>query len=78
VGIGGTCFVVGGTIGIVQGGDYLLTEIEMWQERKRLDLSDYGIDAEGDDSENTTVVDDEVNGKEKSPNVTKKPVAMTI
>ncbi|CAB9496198.1 expressed unknown protein [Seminavis robusta] len=36
VGIGGTCFVAGGTYGIVQCGDYLWTEWEMSQEKKRL------------------------------------------
>lgn len=40
VGIGGTCFVVGGTACVVQGGDYVWTEIEMWHERKRLEHPD--------------------------------------
>ena len=38
VGIGGTCFVIGGTAAVVQGGDYLCTELEMWHERKRLEV----------------------------------------
>jgi hypothetical protein len=36
VGIGGTCFVVGGTVGFVKGGDYLWTEVEMMVEKRRL------------------------------------------
>ena len=70
VGIGGTCFVVGGTFACVQGGDYLWTEVEMWQERKRLDLSyvdDYEVQEEEEEMMN------ENRGSEaKKP----KPVAM--
>jgi hypothetical protein len=49
VAIGGTCFVVGGTAAFVQGGDYLCSEIEMWQERRRLEIP--GIDEDEDEDE---------------------------
>jgi hypothetical protein len=36
---GGGCFVTGGTYGFVKLGDYCLDEIEMWQERRQLQLT---------------------------------------
>lgn len=39
VGVGGTCFVAGGTCALAIAGDKLLTAIELWQERRRLGVS---------------------------------------
>jgi hypothetical protein len=52
VGIGGTCFVAGGTYGIVACGEHLWTEWEMAQEKKRLALpTDHHHHDDADDDE---------------------------
>jgi hypothetical protein len=35
---GGGCFVAGGTYGFVKAGDYLLEELQLWHERRQLQL----------------------------------------
>ena len=56
VGVGGVCFVTGGTIAFVQVGDYCIEEYEMWSERRRLRLGDadskdsYEKDVESEDT----------------------------
>jgi hypothetical protein len=37
---GGGCFVAGGTFAFVKVGDYLLEELQLWQERRQLRLKD--------------------------------------
>jgi hypothetical protein len=54
VGIGGTCFVVGGTYAFVQGGDMLLDQIELLVEKRRLDLLE---DEEEEIDETTLPID---------------------
>ena len=58
VGVGGVCFVTGGTVAFVQVGDYCIEEFEMWSERRRLRLGD------GDDKENN---EDEEEDNENEP-----------
>jgi hypothetical protein len=43
VGIGGTCFVAGSTYGITMAGDYLLTQLQLWFERRRLESNQNNV-----------------------------------
>ena len=46
---GGGCFVAGGTYSFVKIGDYCLDELEMWQERRQLQIQGVEKDGDGDD-----------------------------
>ena len=62
---GGGCFVAGGTFAFVKVGDYLLEELQLAQERRRLRLKEDEVSEDGDDSRPIPPIDDSHHQRER-------------
>jgi hypothetical protein len=68
VGVGGVCLVAGGTVAFVKLGDYCIEEVEMWAERRRLQLEE--VD-ENDPNDNASDQDERDESDSEPPSLTK-------
>jgi hypothetical protein len=63
VGIGGTCFVAGSTYSITMAGDYILTQLQLWIERSRLESNQNNVKNKKNPDEDVVVPVEENEGQ---------------